>query len=50
MPEPDTGIPVEKELDVELKRQLEAIRREEVPERLLDLARRLQTLLRDRSG
>lgn len=35
-----------RELDNELKRQLEAIRSEEAPDRLLTLARELQDLLR----
>jgi len=35
-------------LDEELARQLDVIRAEEVPERLLDLARELQSLLRAR--
>ncbi len=35
-------------LDPELRRQLDVIRREETPERLLDLARQLQVMLRAR--
>lgn len=34
-------------VDRELRAQLEAIEAEEVPERLLELAKRLQSLLRD---
>ncbi|EAQ02254.1 hypothetical protein OB2597_19266 [Pseudooceanicola batsensis HTCC2597] len=40
---PVTGAPIE----ASLREQLEAIEREETPERLLDLARELQRLLRD---
>lgn len=35
-------------LDIELREQLDVIRNEETPERLLVLARRLQDLLRQR--
>ena len=38
------------DLDAELRAELDAIRQEEVPERLLSLALELQQKLRERSG
>jgi hypothetical protein len=38
------------DLDAELRAELDAIRQEEVPERLLNLALELQQKLRERSG
>lgn len=44
-----TPIPDER-IDAELRRQLKDIQDEEMPERLLDLARTLQALLRQRDN
>ena len=38
----------DRSLDPELRRQLDVIRSEDAPERLMDLARKLQDLLRER--
>jgi hypothetical protein len=46
---PDGGAP-QAELDRALAEQLQAIREEPAPERLLDLARELQRLLRETGG
>ncbi|MGR3481421.1 hypothetical protein [Salipiger marinus] len=50
MTNPHLTKPAPDVLDVELNRQLEAIAKEDVPDRLLDLARQLQVHLRKPSG
>ena len=49
MTDPHLTKPAPDGLHVELHRQLDAIAKEDVPDRLLDLARQLQTHLRNAS-
>ncbi|WP_157937639.1 hypothetical protein [Oceaniglobus roseus] len=47
----NTPLPISgDELDQEVQQQLKKIEQEDVPERLLDLARQLQAKLRSRNG